>query len=65
MKVSGTDYCIPVDDQVVSEDGINYFPANLHILFNITYLFDIKVKYTLVQALRLCTGHKTHRGVEV
>jgi hypothetical protein len=28
------------------------------------YIFrqDIKVKYTLVQALRLCTGRKAHRG---
>ena len=31
------------------------------IIFNIR----IKVKYTLVQALRLCTGRTAYRGVEV
>jgi hypothetical protein len=35
-KVSGTDYCIRVDDQLVSEDGINCIPGKLHLLFNIT-----------------------------
>ena len=28
-------------------------------------LYKVKVKFTLVQALRLCTGRTAHRGVEV
>ena len=29
------------------------------------YYSKRKVKYTVVQALKLCTGHMVHRGVEV
>jgi len=29
---------------------------------NLSKVFQVKVKVTLVQALRLCTGRMTHRG---
>jgi hypothetical protein len=41
IKVSGAEYCIPVDDQLVHEDGLFYILANLLRLFNITYFFDL------------------------
>ena len=43
--------------------------VNSHKVTSFDFLYSfckkVKVKVTLVQALRLCTGRTTHRGVEV
>jgi hypothetical protein len=36
-----------------------------HFINTTTATYKVKVKVTLVQELRLCTGHTADRGVEV